>query len=321
MYPSKPTLHVSPRPLAPAIYFRASNSCSHLLWSSPRLARSKHCSLCRGCIARFDHHCAWLNQCVGEENYRYFIGFLAVSIPHMNAMSHKTYRFDPHKLIHKAPWKTCAALVHGTLTSASVPPLTLGVSCLSVASDPRRDLLVGLPRGRPCADARDERKAATNGPLLEPSYPAGDSLHPSHRGPGQTPCLHPNSFPLPPAPATRVVLTHSLCRACRLQYFIVHEGALCGVAALAGVMAIVITGFLAYHLYLVSRNMTTNETFKWTAVRRIYKAEREKRERAKEISGEHSTPCTMFQYMHSISADIPGITHASLSNRQLRLFL
>jgi hypothetical protein len=120
------------------------------------------------------------------------------------------------------------------------------------------------------------------------------------------------------------VLTHSLCHACRLQYFIVHEGALCGVAALAGVMAIVITGFLAYHLYLVSRNMTTNETFKWTAVRRVYKAEREKRERAKEISGEHSSPSRpfclynqylvcMFHYMNSISADIPGITHASLS--------
>lgn len=108
-------------------------------------------------------------------------------------------------------------------------------------------------------------------------------------------CTH--SFPLPLAPATRVVLTHSLYHACRLQYFIVHEGALCGVAALAGVMAIVITGFLAYHLYLVSRNMTTNETFKWTAVRRVYKAEREKRDRAKEISGEHSAHAGLSAYI------------------------
>lgn len=39
-------------------------------------ARSKHCSMCKACVGRLDHHCAWVNRCVGENNQRYFFIFL-----------------------------------------------------------------------------------------------------------------------------------------------------------------------------------------------------------------------------------------------------
>jgi len=38
---------------------------------------TKHCGACNKCIDGFDHHCGWLNTCVGEKNYRAFLVLLA----------------------------------------------------------------------------------------------------------------------------------------------------------------------------------------------------------------------------------------------------
>lgn len=39
-------------------------------------ARSKHCNICQTCIFVADHHCIWVNNCIGQGNYVYFYSFL-----------------------------------------------------------------------------------------------------------------------------------------------------------------------------------------------------------------------------------------------------
>lgn len=56
------------------VLFTKKNKCTTCKFEKP--ARSKHCSMCNVCFEKFDHHCIWINGCVGLHNYRYFLAFI-----------------------------------------------------------------------------------------------------------------------------------------------------------------------------------------------------------------------------------------------------
>nr|XP_033331960.1 uncharacterized protein LOC117223657 [Megalopta genalis] len=56
------------------------NGRCHLCNITTDSKRTKHCSICNKCVARFDHHCKWLNNCIGARNYSAFLVCLISAI-------------------------------------------------------------------------------------------------------------------------------------------------------------------------------------------------------------------------------------------------
>ena len=67
-----PAAKPSPEPLPHP--FRCT-ACNHFFPGGHR----KHCYSCHKCVTGFDHHCRYLNQCIGHENYRAWVLFMLMS--------------------------------------------------------------------------------------------------------------------------------------------------------------------------------------------------------------------------------------------------
>uniref|UniRef100_A0A8D0EZE1 Palmitoyltransferase n=1 Tax=Strix occidentalis caurina TaxID=311401 RepID=A0A8D0EZE1_STROC len=52
--------------------------CGYCMVKQPM--RAKHCQLCQHCVRRYDHHCPWIENCVGEKNHPLFIVYLSAQL-------------------------------------------------------------------------------------------------------------------------------------------------------------------------------------------------------------------------------------------------
>ncbi|XP_035495100.1 palmitoyltransferase ZDHHC3-A isoform X3 [Scophthalmus maximus] len=148
--------------------------------------RAHHCSVCKRCVRKMDHHCPWVNNCVGENNQKYFVLFtmyIALISLHCLVMVvfHFLYCFEDDWTRHRAPEGRDGAVGEGAVPGGDADVVRRSV--LPVLVQPLRgaELQEGPPGARRRPTGGDHR-GGRHRDTARLAPPGGDDRGGRHRG-------------------------------------------------------------------------------------------------------------------------------------------